>query len=185
MEQALAQANFRYTGARLLDFLSLSVSAQQAPPSDESAAGGGEAAWKTMGDVLLERCAAIRASAKELQASDGARFRNSALFMADLFLQFAVYEGEERKRVPELAEATAEFLEALAAAQQRELNNKEDIRAIAQALKVLVALLFVHVLSINLPFMLWRRQRLIVFLCSFCFNVQFLNGDALHAGKIN
>ncbi len=133
LEQSLAQANFRYTGARLLDHLSaavtVSVSAEEEEDKDKKT---------TLSEVLLERFRSLHSGREELLKSDVPRFRSLALFTADLFLQLGTpdAEGGAKKRMPELGVAATELLSALAERQRAALSDKEDVRAIAQALKM-------------------------------------------------
>ncbi len=141
VEQCLAQANFRYSGARLLDHLAATVTVSVGNEEEE-----GGAPPLTLGEVLLDKCRAIYSTRDELIKTDIARFRSFALFLADLFLQFGHFEASSsedaaavamtKRRVPELGESTMELLSALLERQAAALTDKEDVRAIAQALKM-------------------------------------------------
>jgi len=90
----------------------------------------------------------LRNERKELITTNPARYRGLALLAADLFLQLTLpsKEGQTRTgfgiRCPVLAEITTDLLRTLAESvgstvAAGKVPDKEDVRAVVQALKVM------------------------------------------------
>ncbi|TRY74723.1 hypothetical protein TCAL_14546 [Tigriopus californicus] len=117
VETCLVEHNFRYTGARLLDALSVGV-------VDQSGT-------QPVRTVLLSKCQSLREQHTNLKPD---RRRQFILFMGDLFLHFGIYVGDHKQRMPLLGLAVIDLLTTLLSVENR--KDKDNLKCVSQTLKM-------------------------------------------------
>lgn len=116
LENGINEPNFRYTGARLCDHLSLHLTV-----TIEGA---------TLRQILMQKCNSLFKARASLVSERPDRLRGFILFLAELFQQLEIQVGAVVQRVAVLGDAIPELVTTLASRPER-----ENIKCIVQTLK--------------------------------------------------
>merc|ERR1719209_46223 len=116
LENGINEPNFRYTGARLCDYLSLHLTV-----IIEGA---------TLRQILMQKCNSLFKSRETLLGENPDRLRGFTMFLAELFQQLEIQAGAVVQRVSVLGDALPQLVCTLASK-----PNKENVRCLVQTLK--------------------------------------------------
>ena len=116
LENGINEPNFRYTGARLCDYLSLHLTV-----IIEGA---------TLRQILMQKCNSLFKSRETLLGENPDRLRGFTMFLAELFQQLEIQVGAVVQRVSVLGDALPQLVCTLASK-----PNKENVRCLVQTLK--------------------------------------------------
>ena len=116
LENGITEPNFRYTGARLCDYLSLHLTV-----IIEGA---------TLRQILMQKCNSLFKSRETLLEENPERLRGFTMFLAELFQQLEIQVGAVVQRVSVLGDALPQLVCTLASK-----PNKENVRCLVQTLK--------------------------------------------------
>ena len=116
LENGITEPNFRYTGARLCDYLSLHLTV-----IIEGA---------TLRQILMQKCNSLFKSRETLLSENPDRLRGFTMFLAELFQQLEIQVGAVVQRVSVLGDALPQLVCTLASK-----PNKENVRCLVQTLK--------------------------------------------------
>jgi len=116
LENGITEPNFRYTGARLCDYLSLHLTV-----IIEGA---------TLRQILMQKCNSLFKSRETLLGENPDRLRGFTMFLAELFQQLEIQVGAVVQRVSVLGDALPQLVCTLASK-----PNKENVRCLVQTLK--------------------------------------------------
>merc|ERR1719209_198132 len=116
LENGINEPNFRYTGARLCDYLSLHLTV-----IIEGA---------TLRQILMQKCNSLFKSRETLLSENPDRLRGFTMFLAELFQQLEIQAGAVVQRVSVLGDALPQLVCTLA-----NKPNKENVRCLVQTLK--------------------------------------------------
>ena len=116
LENGITEPNFRYTGARLCDYLSLHLTV-----IIEGA---------TLRQILMQKCNSLFKSRETLLGANPDRLRGFTMFLAELFQQLEIQVGAVVQRVSVLGDALPQLVCTLASK-----PNKENVRCLVQTLK--------------------------------------------------
>jgi len=122
LENGINEPNFRYTGARLCDYLSLHLTV-----IIEGA---------TLRQIIMQKCNREFKQRESLLADNAERLRGFILFLAELFQQLEIQVGAVVQRVAVLGDALPQLLSTLAGEPE-----KENVKCIVQTLKCCGAVL--------------------------------------------
>merc|ERR1712142_1384179 len=122
LENGINEPNFRYTGARLCDYLSLHLTV-----IIEGA---------TLRQIIMQKCNREFKQRESLLANNADRLRGFILFLAELFQQLEIQVGAVVQRVAVLGDALPQLLSTLAGEPE-----KENVKCIVQTLKCCGAVL--------------------------------------------
>lgn len=116
LENGITEPNFRYTGARLCDYLSLHLTV-----IIEGA---------TLRQILMQKCNSLFKSRESLLVEKPDRLRGFTLFLAELFQQLEIQVGAVVQRVSVLGDALPQLVCTLASK-----PDKDNVRCLVQTLK--------------------------------------------------
>jgi len=116
LENGINEPNFRYTGARLCDYLSLHLTV-----IIEGA---------TLRQILMQKCNSLFKSRESLLVEKPDRLRGFTLFLAELFQQLEIQVGAVVQRVSVLGDALPQLVCTLATK-----PDKDNVRCLVQTLK--------------------------------------------------
>lgn len=116
LENGINEPNFRYTGARLCDYLSLHLTV-----IIEGA---------TLRQIIMQKCNREFKQREGLLGNNAERLRGFILFLAELFQQLEIQVGAVVQRVAVLGDALPQLLSTLASQPE-----KENVKCIIQTLK--------------------------------------------------
>jgi len=116
LENGINEPNFRYTGARLCDYLSLHLTI-----IIEGA---------TLRQILMQKCNSLFKNRQALIKDRPERLRGFVLFLAELFQQLEIQVGPVVQRVAVLGDAVPQLVTTLAVS-----PDKENVKCIVQTLK--------------------------------------------------
>jgi len=116
LENGINEPNFRYTGARLCDYLSLHLTV-----IIEGA---------TLRQIIMQKCNREFKQRESLLANNSERLRGFTLFLAELFQQLEIQVGAVVQRVAVLGDALPQLITTLASQPE-----KENVKCIVQTLK--------------------------------------------------
>jgi len=116
LENGINEPNFRYTGARLCDYLSLHLTV-----IIEGA---------TLRQIIMQKCNREFKQRESLLANNAERLRGFILFLAELFQQLEIQVGAVVQRVAVLGDALPQLISTLATQ-----PDKENVKCIVQTLK--------------------------------------------------
>jgi len=122
LENGINEPNFRYTGARLCDYLSLHLTV-----IIEGA---------TLRQIIMQKCNREFKQREGLLKDNSERLRGFILFLAELFQQLEIQVGAVVQRVAVLGDALPQLLSTLASQ-----PDKENVKCIVQTLKCCGAVL--------------------------------------------
>jgi len=122
LEHGINEPNFRYTGARLCDYLSLHLTLTL-----EGA---------NIRQILMQKCNREFRTRQKLLEEDNERLRGFLLFMAELFQQLEIQVNAVVQRVQVLGKAIPDLIYTLASKPE-----KENVKCIVQTLKCCGAVL--------------------------------------------
>merc|ERR550525_1742235 len=116
LENGINEPNFRYTGARLSDYLSLHLTV-----IIEGA---------TLRQIIMQKCNREFKQREILLKENPERLRGFVLFLAELFQQLEIQVGAVVQRVAVLGDAIPQLISSLASQ-----PGKENVKCIVQTLK--------------------------------------------------
>lgn len=116
LENGINEPNFRYTGARLCDYLSLHLTV-----IIEGA---------TLRQILMQKCNSLFKARESLLTEKPERLRGFVLFLAELFQQLEIQVGAVVQRVSVLGDAIPALVLTLA-----RRPNRDNVRCLVQTLK--------------------------------------------------
>jgi len=117
LENGITEPNFRYTGARLCDYLSLHLTV-----IIEGA---------TLRQILMQKCNSLFKSRDTLLVENPERLRGFTMFLAELFQQLEIQVGAVVQRVSVLGDALPQLACLLASK-----PTKDNVRCLVACLKV-------------------------------------------------
>ena len=117
LENRITEPNFRYTGARLCDYLSLHLTV-----IIEGA---------TLRQILMQKCNSLFKSRDTLLVENPERLRGFTMFLAELFQQLEIQVGAVVQRVSVLGDALPQLACLLASK-----PTKDNVRCLVACLKV-------------------------------------------------